>query len=1452
MQYFKVSEEEQKASSGFDYVTPEKSYEQSDMGALFESINSVGASIKRQEYERRSFDVSKYGNIEFNNNTLLELASKEDPAIGEQLMYSNIGSLQEYEQRKQYLQHFQRVNQQVADNFSTAGMIALGIPLALLDADALLINPTLAGVGKVNKFMNLQSKMSKVASHAVAGALVGAESMVVYEATTGVYNDDSVTNSALMGMLLGGSLGSFIERGSNPKPDYIDTATGKKADAAVKKADELTKAEEELTKLDKAITLEKTIEEDIARTKKNLKVTEAYDKKQTSNILQEAKQFIKENLQGERDLVKKLKSEVKELFSTTTKAEKALTKEHDNLKIKASERELATRMYDEIDGAHRRLNAKYKQLKEDAKVAGEPNKTQLKKLAAEASKELKEIRKNRAKLKKQINSFGKEELKRLNQVTKELEEVNVKKKELGVKQKELTRANDEVAKTAEEFRQFSTKVKADNIITSKASQQLLNQIFTKKEMLTKDKFKKLLGERGLLTSKIADIEADKLDIIGLRKQHKNYVDKLTKELSDLDKELAVLDRLEGSKVIKTLPTWAQKLLISPIEKLLHSDNLKVAGLASMLHSGTTHHGKVQTRTAWVIKLRHDSDLRARTLKIENNYYEAKKNGYKGSKEEFETEVSQSIYATIGKMQRDMDEGLIGSATWQQRLEHRNKSNVQREYFSDNQYIKNSVDEMLDYYEGIHAKGSKLEMENFLGSNGKAYVKRFYDENKINKLNYNGKVGREAAIDKLVDAQKAYVTSNNLPMTQDMLDDFLVKAIAAVDGSLNRTAKRQSITKDFGKPQQASTSPFKQRTIDAYDDDLKDLLEDDIFTNSGVYAMNVHGKLALQEKLGVSTGADIDKLLASTEATPKEKDRLRVVIESILGTREIAKNPFSPGQRIVKAVGTYSSLMHTMAFGVPTLTEVASIAKEFGWKSTIKHLIPSAKEMKDIYLKGSPSDKNTLELYADYGSAYFTTRANRMDIESPLEATTKIQEKLDGAVHKMAVLSGLLPITDTLKLATMTAGVDFLAKMSVKANISSADMKRLNDMGFDASDLTRIRETLKVSEDGRINNMDRKSWGDLDTQITDGLITLSERTILHPNGITLPMFMSDVNEGAWISRLVMKFMRFPVESYERMLVRGIQEADSKQLLALAGNMAMWTGILSAKDALRDEDKQQYNGEEGELKLAMDSFLYNSWTAAPVALADRVVGTLTGENLTNPYKAKLFGAPQSDVEKIQSGKFTFSLPFMNVNIGDALGGIMNNISGLDEVGEVIDNMPKTRLDFSKWKPTAEDSEQTEINKGNIMGTSDLDASVLKVRNVRNNNPGNIKDFGIEWQGMKDTTDSGGDVASGSFVMFKTPEMGVRALAKDITSKRRRGLNTIQAILEVYAPEGRENNTAAYVKAVSKEVGIGSNEQLTDANMFALAKAITSHEGGKQSLQYYTDDVIKQGLALAGYKG
>lgn len=117
---------------------------------------------------------------------------------------------------------------------------------------------------------------------------------------------------------------------------------------------------------------------------------------------------------------------------------------------------------------------------------------------------------------------------------------------------------------------------------------------------------------------------------------------------------------------------------------------------------------------------------------------------------------------------------------------------------------------------------------------------------------------------------------------------------------------------------------------------------------------------------------------------------------------------------------------------------------------------------------------------------------------------------------------------------------------------------------------------------------------------------------------------------------------------------------------------------------------------------------------------------------------------------------------------------------------------------------------------------------VRGIRNNNPGNLRKTNIMWQGkVVPGTDA-------SFEQFKTMALGIRAMLLDIIGKHKRGLDTIQELINVYAPP-IENDTTGYVNSVSTRTGIGRNVVYapTKENFIKIAKAMAYIENGPDAL-------------------
>jgi len=142
----------------------------------------------------------------------------------------------------------------------------------------------------------------------------------------------------------------------------------------------------------------------------------------------------------------------------------------------------------------------------------------------------------------------------------------------------------------------------------------------------------------------------------------------------------------------------------------------------------------------------------------------------------------------------------------------------------------------------------------------------------------------------------------------------------------------------------------------------------------------------------------------------------------------------------------------------------------------------------------------------------------------------------------------------------------------------------------------------------------------------------------------------------------------------------------------------------------------------------------------------------------------------------------------------------------------------------------------------------------RGVRNNNPGNIDyNKANDWQGQLGLEER---TTGARFARFDSPENGIRALAKLLLNYRgkpgtpnvgQEGIDTVQEIINRWAP-GHENNTAAYVAAVSKSIGKRSVDSLNLRDpdlLLGLVSAIIVHENGSMP---YATAVVREGVRRA----
>ena len=149
------------------------------------------------------------------------------------------------------------------------------------------------------------------------------------------------------------------------------------------------------------------------------------------------------------------------------------------------------------------------------------------------------------------------------------------------------------------------------------------------------------------------------------------------------------------------------------------------------------------------------------------------------------------------------------------------------------------------------------------------------------------------------------------------------------------------------------------------------------------------------------------------------------------------------------------------------------------------------------------------------------------------------------------------------------------------------------------------------------------------------------------------------------------------------------------------------------------------------------------------------------------------------------------------------------------------------------------RTKTGQDAVQAAIDVGTRVFSgPRGIRNNNPGNIERSGVTWKGM-----AADQSADSRFIVFNSPEYGIRAMARVLKNYMVQGYDTVQKIINRWAPP-IENDTGAYAKAVARHLGVDSNEELNESYIPHLSELIMQHETG---LQPYTSEVNARGVML-----
>ncbi|NOT37612.1 MAG: hypothetical protein HOP11_09580 [Saprospiraceae bacterium] len=157
----------------------------------------------------------------------------------------------------------------------------------------------------------------------------------------------------------------------------------------------------------------------------------------------------------------------------------------------------------------------------------------------------------------------------------------------------------------------------------------------------------------------------------------------------------------------------------------------------------------------------------------------------------------------------------------------------------------------------------------------------------------------------------------------------------------------------------------------------------------------------------------------------------------------------------------------------------------------------------------------------------------------------------------------------------------------------------------------------------------------------------------------------------------------------------------------------------------------------------------------------------------------------------------------------------------------------------------SSLTEEDKNRLLAVSYLGNQSYPL-GIRNNNPGNLKDDGSQWQGRM-TSDSKG------FVRFTAFVWGVRALIKQIrdASLLKHNLYTIEGLIKRYSPPSDNNpeNLYNYIDFLNKHTGF-QNGIIPDRESVTIKLLVTGIADFENGRSRVIDDEIYFFAELLSY--
>lgn len=528
-----------------------------------------------------------------------------------------------------------------------------------------------------------------------------------------------------------------------------------------------------------------------------------------------------------------------------------------------------------------------------------------------------------------------------------------------------------------------------------------------------------------------------------------------------------------------------------------------------------------------------------------------------------------------------------------------------------------------FYEGFADMATDLGTRGVAGKVGKFFNTRVWNSQKLEQM------GFDEASTRITEMMK------NHPLTAKQLEagniteaEIVAQARTMVNNILENNL-RKMFTEESYVRRAGAGDPTKQRVMKVDVSLYPDMFVQDADIVTQRYTQKMSGRLAMNS-IGVdvtpdtkSFGEAIENRLSevveegrrlglSNKEITNDVDNLRVMYDVIMNTRQIVNTPNSLGHKATAALRGTASAIYSSGFVKSAVGELGSILLNSNFDSVIRTFVPAHKQTLSLLKQGDNKLARELVGMGIGRQVVEGNRFSRFDIDEIKAQTSWWERGLQKIGHYSRKWSGFNFVTATSDYVAANAFLRDLARASKSGNISKRFSSQLSRYGMSQEDALAFNTKAKVTyhSDGiTIKELDMDNWGDEDYawKVTRAITRMVDDTILRGDGLKMPKYLTDVNSD--ILRLFTQYQHFPIEAYERLMLRGMAESPAR---LMAGTITSSMIIMSV---LQLEDEAQVQLGLKKERLPLDEIASRAFQKSPMAsVAPDVYGlakNLTGQ-------------------------------------------------------------------------------------------------------------------------------------------------------------------------------------------------------------------------------------------------